>query len=138
MYFVIAIIIILIDQLSKHYMVTYLSNGNSCHILGTILEFTLVKNKGAAFGILQNQTLFFIIITLMVTIALVYLLINVPGQFYAKLALSFILGGAVGNLIDRVRLGYVIDFIHIIYWPVFNVADMFIVTGSILLAVFIF
>ncbi|MDI6602408.1 MAG: signal peptidase II, partial [Thermoanaerobacteraceae bacterium] len=107
-------------------------------IIGNLLEFTFVKNKGAAFGILQNQTVFFIIITLMVSVALIYLLISVPGQFYIKLSLSFIFGGALGNLIDRIRLGYVIDFIHISHWPVFNIADMFIVFGSIILAIFIF
>lgn len=138
MFFLISAVIIIIDQLSKYYMVQFLNNGIVYPIIGNILELTFVKNKGAAFGVLQNQTVFFVIITIMVSIALIYLLITVSGQFYIKLSLSMILGGAIGNLIDRVRLGYVVDFIHISHWPVFNIADMCIVFGSTILAIYVF
>lgn len=138
MFFLISAVVVIIDQLSKYYMVQFLSSGIVYPIIGNILELTFVKNKGAAFGILQNQTVLFVIITIMVSIALIYLLITVPGQFIIKLSLSMILGGAIGNLIDRIRLGYVVDFIHITHWPVFNIADMCIVFGSVILAIYVF
>ncbi len=136
MYFIISAMIIVIDQLTKHYMIQFLGKYGVHMLIENVLELTLVKNKGAAFGILQNQTLFFTIITMAVAIALVYLLTTLPGQFLIKISLSLILGGAIGNLIDRIRLGYVVDFIHINHWPVFNVADMCIVVGSVLLAAY--
>ncbi len=138
MYFIISAVIVFIDQLTKHYTVKYLYNNITFPIINNFLEFTFVKNKGAAFGIFQDQTILFVIITVAVSIALIFLLIKIQGQFIAKLSLSLILGGAIGNLLDRVRLGYVVDFIHITHWPVFNVADMCIVVGSILLAVCVF
>lgn len=128
------ILAILIDQISKYFVVRYLKPIGTFPIIDNVFNFTYVENKGAAFGILQNKTLLFIIITIIVGTILVYSIIKVPSSTFYKFTLSMILGGAIGNLIDRVRLGYVVDFIDFRFFPaVFNLADSMIVVGAILL-----
>jgi signal peptidase II len=106
---------------------------------GDLLRFTYVENRGAAFGLLQDQTAFFVLVGLVVigVIAASYRHLPQSG-FIVHLALGLQLGGAVGNLIDRIRQGYVVDFVDFGYrsnwWPVFNVADSAIVVGVALLA----
>ena len=134
------ILILILDQLTKYFAVKFLMNGESYVIIKDFLQLEYVENFGAAFGILQNRKIFFIIITLAVIIAVIFYLkrnyyyINRP----MKVALTMLLAGAVGNFIDRVRLGYVIDFIHVNFgkfydFPVFNIADSFIVISTILI-----
>ena len=134
------ILIIILDQLTKYFAVKFLMNGESYVIIKDFLQLEYVENFGAAFGILQNRKIFFIIITLAVIITVIFYLkrnyyyINRP----MKVALTMLLAGAVGNFIDRVRLGYVIDFIHVNFgkfydFPVFNIADSFIVISTILI-----
>lgn len=131
---IIVFIAIIIDQLSKYFVVKYLKHIGSFPIINNVFHFTYVENRGAAFGILQNRTLFFIIITVIVGTILIYSIVKIPGSTFYKFALSMILGGAVGNLIDRVRLGYVVDFIDFKFFPaVFNLADSMIVVGAFLL-----
>ncbi|AEF17492.1 MULTISPECIES: signal peptidase II [Thermoanaerobacterium] len=131
---IIVFISILIDQISKYFVVRYLKPIGTFPIIDNVFNFTYVENKGAAFGILQNKTVFFIIITVIVGTILVYSIINIPSSTFYKFTLSMILGGAIGNLIDRVRLGYVVDFIDFRFFPaVFNLADSMIVVGAILL-----
>jgi signal peptidase II len=108
-------------------------------IVGDYLRFTYVENRGAAFGLLQDQTTFFVFVGLLVigVIAASYRYLPRSG-FRLHLALGLQLGGAIGNLIDRIRQGYVVDFVDFGYrsnwWPVFNVADSAIVVGVALLA----
>lgn len=134
------ILILILDQLTKYFAVKLLMNGEPCVIIKGFLQLEYVENFGAAFGILQNRKIFFIIITLAVIIAVIFYLkknyyyINKP----MKVALTMLLAGAVGNFIDRVRLGYVIDFVHVNFgkfydFPVFNIADSFIVISTILI-----
>ncbi|MCP2240823.1 signal peptidase II [Thermoanaerobacterium thermosaccharolyticum] len=131
---IIVFIAIIIDQLSKYFAVKYLKPIGSFPIINNIFHFTYVENRGAAFGILQNRTLFFIIITVIVGTILIYSIVKIPGSTFYKFTLSMILGGAIGNLIDRVRLGYVVDFIDFKFFPaVFNLADSMIVVGAFLL-----
>ncbi|MBP2073427.1 MAG: signal peptidase [Thermoanaerobacterium sp.] len=131
---IIVFISIIIDQLSKYFVVKYLKPIGSFPIINNIFHFTYVENRGAAFGILQNRTLFFIIITVIVGTILIYSIVKIPGSTFYKFTLSMILGGAIGNLIDRVRLGYVVDFIDFKFFPaVFNLADSMIVVGAFLL-----
>jgi signal peptidase II len=107
--------------------------------VGDILRLTYVENRGAAFGLLQDQTAFFVFVGVLVigVIAASYRYLPRSG-FRLHLALGLQLGGAIGNLIDRVRQGYVVDFVdfgyHSNWWPVFNVADSAIVLGVALLA----
>lgn len=129
---------IIIDQLSKLKAVEVLKDGSSIKIIGDFLRFSYVENRGAAFGILQNKQWFFIIITVIMMGVLLYLFFKYNISRLSKLSIVLIAGGAIGNLIDRVKLGYVVDFIDVrfgkIYdFPVFNMADSFVVVGTIIL-----
>ncbi len=132
----IIILIIGIDQLSKFILNNNLVLHQSNPVIKGFFYLTLVHNRGAAFGILKNQLPLFIL-TSFLAIILIYLnLKNSAGskKFSAgNLGLGLILAGAVGNLIDRLVLGYVIDFLDFRVWPVFNVADSSITIGAVLL-----
>lgn len=131
----IVILIIVIDQISKYFARIYLKPVKTIPVIDNFFHLTYVENRGAAFGILQNQLWFFIVITIMVGFALIYMMISMPEKNkHIKLILAMILGGAIGNFIDRIRLGYVVDFLDFKIWSyIFNVADSFIVIGAILL-----
>lgn len=138
-YFIIAIIILL-DQGTKYMVITYLKDKPAIPIINNILEFVYVENYGAAFGILQNRRVFFVVITFLIILTILFLLINNYYYFTKpmRVALAMLVGGAIGNLIDRIRLGYVVDFISVKFgntynFPVFNVADSFIVVATILI-----
>jgi signal peptidase II len=137
---IIVILVVVLDQVSKYLAKHYLKPIGSVQLIPKIFHFTYVENKGAAFGILQNQRWFFIAITVVVAVAIVYYMYTHSSEnLLLTIALSMILGGAIGNLIDRIRLGYVVDMFHFILidYPVFNVADSFVVIGTILLAYYI-
>lgn len=124
-----------LDQFTKFLVISRLSLNQSVPVLRGILHITRVHNRGAAFGILKDQLGLFILASLF-AIALIYS--NLKNTGFKKepvysASLSLILAGAVGNLIDRLRLGYVVDFIDFRIWPVFNVADSAITVGAILL-----
>lgn len=133
--FVIAgILIVILDQASKWLAVQHLQLGQSVALPGHLFYLTLVYNPGAAFGIFAHATPFLIALTLGVLAAVWVYRDEIACQStLLKLGLTLSLAGAVGNLIDRIRLGYVIDFIDVRIWPVFNVADCGIVGGVILL-----
>jgi signal peptidase II len=104
--------------------------GDSIPVLEDFFHITYVKNPGAAFGILQHQTGLFIAIAILVVLAVVYYYPRLPaGCRWLRIGLGLQLGGALGNLLDRMRFGYVIDFFDFRIWPVFNIADMAIVIG---------
>jgi len=109
----IALIILIIDQLSKFIARKY---------------FSFVENTGAAFGILEGKNLFLILISIAVALFVIYYLND-----HHYLELGFLLGGITGNLIDRIFLGYVVDFIDFGFWPSFNIADSFNTVAVILL-----
>jgi signal peptidase II len=103
-------------------------------LLPRLLYFTHVRNYGAAFGIMSNRTAFFVFITVaVVTIIVLTYQRLAAGRKMLRWGLALQLGGAMGNLIDRLRGGYVTDFIDLRVWPVFNVADIAIVAGVVLL-----
>jgi len=132
--------IIVADQLTKYLAVTRLKEIGTVEIVKGVFSFTYVENRGAAFGILQNYRWFFIITTTIICIAVIYFLITQSNtSLILRISLSMILGGAIGNLIDRIRFGYVVDMLHftLIDFPVFNLADCFVVMGTILLAYYI-
>ena len=104
-------------------------------MLGPYIRFTYVENRGAAFGLLQEQTTFFILVGVTVIGVILYSFRQMPRpSIILTVALGLQLGGAIGNLIDRVRFGYVVDFMDLSVWPVFNVADSAIVCGVVGLA----
>ena len=142
-YGLIFIVFLVIDQITKYLAVAFLQGNPSIHLIGNFLRFTYVENRGAAFGILQNQRMFFIISTVILVAFLTYLLVfNKKVTNATKLTLSLILSGAIGNFIDRFRLGYVIDFVDVRFgnfydFPVFNIADSCLVVGVIFLVILV-
>lgn len=138
MILLIAIILgsIFLDQLTKWLAVVYLQGGPSLPIWKEVLHLTFVKNEGAAFGILSGHRWVFMIFSTVAIIGLlVYLFRFSPKSRWIRIPLAMIIGGGIGNMIDRVLLGYVIDFIDftLIDFAVFNVADSFVTVGAFLL-----
>ena len=139
----IIIISVIFDQATKLWAANVLKNGNSIKIIGNFLRLSYAENKGAAFSILQNQRIFFLIITIvmLVFLALIYFKTKNISKM-SRLSVAMIIGGAIGNFIDRFRLGYVIDFIDVRFgsfynFPIFNIADSFVVCGTILMVILI-
>jgi signal peptidase II len=133
--------IILIDQISKWIVLGALQPGDSRYV-APFFNWVLTFNSGAAFSFLSDaggwQRWFFTVLALGVSVWIVNLLRRHTSEFRLSLALTLVLGGALGNVIDRIRFGAVVDFIqwHVAgyYWPAFNVADSAITLGAILLA----
>lgn len=139
LYFIIISLILVFDIFTK-YLSSFYFKVSEIEVIKNILYFNYVENRGAAFGIMQNKQWFFILITLILIIAMILYILKVkPQDILLKLSLSFIIGGGIVNLIDRVFKGYVVDFIdlRIINYPVFNIADCFVVIGAVLLCVYI-
>jgi len=134
MTFIFVFIILALDQLTKFYFAKNLFLNQSVPVIKGFFHLTLVHNRGAAFGILKNQIPLFIVTSLF-AIILIFVHLKKYKTSYSlySLSLSLILAGAVGNFIDRVSFGYVIDFLDFRIWPVFNVADSAITIGAILL-----
>jgi len=137
MVFIIISSVIFLDQISKFIVTRQLFLHESIAVIKGIFHLTLVYNRGAAFGIFKNQTLLFIITSL---IAIVLIVLKLYRHHRDKIScqtvsLCLILGGAAGNLIDRMFFGYVIDFIDFRVWPVFNIADSAITVGAVLLGI---
>ncbi|MBI0578421.1 MULTISPECIES: signal peptidase II [Bacillaceae] len=139
-YYLIAIFVIVLDQITKWLIVSKMHFGESITIIENFLYITSHRNRGAAWGILQGQMWLFYVITLVVIIALIYYLQKAAkGKWLLGVSLSFMLGGAIGNFIDRVIRKEVVDFIHTFIFgynfPVFNIADSALVIGVILLMI---
>jgi signal peptidase II len=133
-----AAVVVVLDQVTKHF---FWRNGQNYELIPGYFNITLVKNAGAAFGMFQGARLFFVVASLIAVALIIYLGLRLPPeQKQRRLWLGLILGGAVGNLIDRVATGQVTDFIQIgvagHYWPVFNVADMGVTIGAALLILY--
>lgn len=122
------------DQLTKWIVTITFVQGQSLPILPPVLHLTYVQNIGAAFGLWKGQQLLFIACSLIVSGWIVWEFLTTPTMAPVVIwGYALILGGAVGNLIDRIRFGYVIDFIDLRVWPVFNVGDSAITIGVTLL-----
>ncbi len=140
---IIAAAVVVVDQLTKAIASAELTMYKAVAVM-PMFNFTLMHNEGAAFSFLRDaggwQRWFFTAISLVVSILLVVWIKKLkPEEKFQALAFSFILGGAIGNLIDRIRLGYVVDFIDVYYrnysWPAFNIADSAITIGVVILIV---
>ncbi len=140
MYYLISLLIIAIDQFTKLLVLNYMDLYQSIPIWQDVLHITSTRNRGAAFSILQDQRLFFLITTAIVVIGIIYYMEKHKKDKFLNISLALILGGAIGNFIDRVRLNEVVDFIDftLINFPVFNFADTFIDIGVGLLLLTIF
>lgn len=134
---------VFLDQYTKYLAVTHLQE-QSITIVKDVFQLHYLENHGAAFGILQNQQWFFLIATIVTLAFIVYLYIRLPHQKHflpLRICLISIVAGAIGNMIDRIRLQYVIDFLYfeLIDFPIFNVADIFAsVATVVLIGLFLF
>lgn len=127
-----AIIILLIDQVTKYFVKTKMALYESIPVIPNIFHLTYIENPGAAFGLFANKRLFFIIITFIILSGVIYFYRQLSTKnIWLKFALGMVMGGAIGNLIDRLRAGTVTDFFDFRIWPVFNIADSAIVIGMI-------
>ena len=132
LFFGIALTVLLVDQITKALVRTNLDYGESWPDEDWILHITNISNSGAAFGILQGQTLFLVITSLVGVAAIVLYYIFPPMEHGGlRVALALQLGGAAGNLLDRIRTGEVTDWIDFRHWPAFNVADASITIGVV-------
>lgn len=139
-YYLIAFLVIVLDQITKWLIVSKMEFGQSITIIDHVLYITSHRNRGAAWGILQGQMWLFYAITLIVIAAIVYYIQKAAkGKKLLGFSLALMLGGAIGNFIDRVFRKEVVDFIHTFIFsydfPVFNVADSALVVGVILLMI---
>lgn len=137
----ITVLVIIADQLFKHWIVTHLSLGMSITIIPHVLSLTNIRNNGAAWSILSGQTIFFYIITAVAVLLLGYLYIKslqTKHSTLLRIGIALVLGGAVGNFIDRWRLKYVVDMFQLdfINFPIFNIADTALTIGVILIIIY--
>ncbi|MBQ3158356.1 MAG: signal peptidase II [Clostridia bacterium] len=135
--FIISIVIIIIDQVTK-----FCLYGMSCSLIGDFLWLESTLNTGASFGMLKNGTVFFIIFSIPMIALMIWLIVSKKydyGKFF-KITLGILLGGTIGNLIDRIFFAGVRDFIYFksINFAIFNVADIAITVATIMLVVFLF
>ncbi len=133
------IILILLDQFTKHLAVQHLLplQGGKILIPG-VFRLLYLENRGSAFGMLQNKQTFFIIFTIIVLVAILFVFSRIPKasrMLFLRIDLVLIFAGAIGNFIDRIRQGFVVDFLYfeLIDFPIFNVADIYVTTGCFLL-----
>lgn len=141
-YYIIGLIVLILDQISKHHFEAVMDLGDTITLIDPVFNWTLAYNHGAAFSFLANQDgwqkWFFALLGLVVSGFIIAYLRKVPkSATLLSVGLAMVLGGAIGNVIDRVLYGYVIDFIHVHYadawhYPIFNVADIGISIGMVL------
>lgn len=139
-YYILSAVVVVLDQLTKWIAVEYLMPVESVPLIDGVFHFTYVENTGAAFGIMKDSKWVFMITSAVAIVALVFMLAKFARQYrFASFAIAIILGGGIGNMIDRVRFGYVVDFIdvRIINFAVFNVADSFVTVGAALLILYL-
>lgn len=135
----IIVLVNITDRLSKIWAAKNLMNGNDVVIVKNIFSFSYLENRGAAWGIFQGKVNFLLIMTVIIVIGIIFYLIKYkPKGKIMRIGLSLIIGGAIGNMYDRGIYKYVVDFIYfhwgdIYSFPTFNVADMSVVVGTILL-----
>ncbi len=140
LFLVIGILISVLDQLAKCFAVATLTKVNTVPLITDVFHLTYCENPGAGFGIFADYTWLLSFFTALVIVAIVvYMAVKKPKSVWLSVSLSFLTGGALGNLIDRLRLGYVVDFFdfRLINFPIFNVADCFVTIGAILFAVYV-
>jgi signal peptidase II len=131
--FAIAFVVLVVDQASKTWVIENIPLNGRFDIIPPLREYfvlTYITNAGAAFGLFPQLSIVFTFVALIVSFVIVWYYRSIPvGQWLVRVSLGLQLGGAIGNLIDRLRFGYVTDMFYFRYCPVFNVADLAIVTG---------
>lgn len=137
-------LLVYIDRYTKGLAVNYLKDNDPIRLIPEVFELRYLENRGAAFGMLQDMRTLFIIVGIVFSVIVLYFLIRLPAtKKYRplRICLCLIGAGAVGNLLDRISLNYVIDFLYFIYidFPIFNVADIYVtVSAALLIILFLF
>lgn len=132
--------LITLDQYTKYLAVIHLKDKPAYNIVSGVLELNYLENQGAAFGMLPNQKVFFIFVAIVITSVVGYVLYKMPDKKkYTKLhfLFSLIVAGSIGNMIDRIRYDYVVDFIYFVRlnFPIFNVADIYVSVSTVALVI---
>ncbi|NLP43718.1 MAG: signal peptidase II [Peptococcaceae bacterium] len=133
-------IVVLLDRITKLLIVNNMSLGESVEIIQGFFHLTYILNPGAAFGILAGQQWFFIVTAIIVLVFIIYFQNKLPAdQRLLRVCMGMIAGGAIGNLIDRLFLSVVVDFLDFKIWPyIFNIADSMIVVGGLLMVILVY
>ena len=132
--------LVLADQFTKYIAVIHLKDQPAIPIIDNVLELNYLENRGAAFGMLQNQKIFFVFVAILILTVIGYVLIKAPEKkkyTILHVLLVMIASGALGNMIDRLRFEYVVDFISfvLINFPIFNVADIYVTVATVVLVI---
>ena len=138
--FISILLLIILDQAVKGYVVKEIPLGGMRRFIPKVVSLTYLKNSGAAFSMLENQQWFFAIITLIAMgAAFVYLYRHIKGSIWLLLGLTLIISGGIGNFIDRLRQGFVVDMFHLDFmnFAIFNVADIYLSIGVGLLLIYL-
>lgn len=138
---VVVIVLVAADQVTKLLVMHHFTQGQTVHVINGLLDFTYVQNRGAAFGIFSHHRWIFMVLTCLIMVGIAWLWVkNYINHITGKISAILIMAGGIGNMIDRVRLSYVVDFIDIsplFHFAVFNVADCCVTVGAALLMVYI-
>ena len=132
---------LLLDRLTKVWALSSLKDNNGIILIKDFFGLEYLENRGAAFGIMQNKLIFLALATLLVISGMIYyIIVYKPKSIFLRISLAMIIGGALGNLYDRLIYKYVVDFIlihykDVYYFPTFNIADMLVVVGTLILAI---
>ncbi len=140
LYFIVTVLLVVLDQLSKFAVLKWIKPVDTIALWEGVFHLTYCENRGAAFGILQNKFGLFFIITIAVVISVTLFLVKKkPQSRWLTLSLASLVGGALGNFLDRLCRGFVVDFLdfRLINFAIFNLADCFVVVGAFLLAYYI-
>lgn len=136
--YLITLILLSVDQFSKYIIRQKMSLADSIPIIKSVFHITYVENRGIAFGLFPQGSSLFIVISLIIILGIIFFeRKKVIKSLKERFCLGLILGGALGNLIDRLRFGFVIDFLDFRIWPVFNLADSGVCIGGILMVFFL-
>ena len=139
---IILIVLVALDQITKYLAVINLKDKPAIPIIQDVFELNYLENRGAAFGVLQNQKIFFLIISIIIVCVVVFVLFKVPDDKkynVMHVLLVMVASGGIGNMVDRIRFDYVVDFFSfvLINFPIFNVADIYVTVSMIGFAILI-
>lgn len=139
-YFIITVLLTAADQITKHLAVSYLTDIGSIPLVQNVFHLTYVENRGIAFGLFSGGRIIFIVVSIILLAALTVIMYKTPKiqrTVWQKAGTALIFAGAIGNIADRIRLGYVIDFFdfRLINFPVFNVADIAVCVGAAMILI---
>lgn len=140
LWFIVTVVGLILDRVSKYYITTSMEMGESIEVIKNFFYITRHKNTGAAWGILENRTLFLGVISVVVAIALVFMFLKY-NRWQIQLSLAMIISGALGNAVGRIFDGGVTDFLNFYIFgynfPIFNVADMMVTVGTAILVIYV-